>query len=236
MIYSSFSIDNLAHFLGKIKQIFKPDWDQTDEAATDYIKNKTHWHEVIETEPVYEDKITSTTSSSTTIAEGCGYSGTYYESAPEECPSLVEGHTYRIYLDNDIYDCVARAGEVYTALDVDTLTHVEYTSISLGNSYLENVSKENSGEPFFIDLRDKSLTIGFYTTLGDHNIKIVELQDIYHKLDSRYIDDDIARLDDIKFFTNEEAIKCLEAAGFVDLYTDKDNEIHVDDSNTIYIL
>ena len=56
------------------------------------------------------------------------------------------------------------------------------------------------------------------------------MEDIYHKLDSRYIDDDIARLDDIKVFTNEEAIKCLEAAGFIDLYTDKDNEIHVDDS------
>ena len=71
----------------------KPDWNQNNEGASDYVKNRTHWTET-ETVALVQDV-------SVTLDVEMGYVDNPFEI------NLVEGQTYEVIWDGTSYSCVA---------------------------------------------------------------------------------------------------------------------------------
>ena len=79
--------------LANLPSSLVPDWDQNDETATDYVKNRTHWTDNsgrAEIYPVTDHKTTDMGCTSITVAE-----------------NIVSGETYIIIWNGTEYECTA---------------------------------------------------------------------------------------------------------------------------------
>lgn len=152
----------------------RPDWNQNDETADDYIKNR----------PFYEIK------SSTTYLDGIfefmDFSKTYSAAAPvqkvygTEIPSdhtLTNGGIYTVIFDNVEYKCNAMQTEV----------GVYY----LGNLSIENPNSINTKEPFAIGSFPDGYMILTTTSEGNHSVSIVGDTSIINKIPEKYLPDGI---------------------------------------------
>lgn len=162
--------DLLSAMCGKIK---KPDWNQNDSAAPDYVKNRTHWKEIAETLILAEQTISGqaqVTLENEFHAEG------------DDCIVVWDGVEY-----NQKVKALGASG------------------LCVGNTFIAGEG-EDTGEPFVV----ASLKMGSGVTTvvaakdgGEHVVKVVWLQNTYHKIPSEYLEDrvynyttDITSVDD----------------------------------------
>lgn len=151
----------------------QPDCNQNDSEAKDFIKNRTHYISSTEgtlidaTNLVYEDNF-----------------GSYYAVISSSTNNLVDGNHYNVTLDgasisdfNGTYDIVCNNGMLeFQPVVGDTLLSIKYNDYHAGyfiTSYFEYKAAATS-----------PTTITVTGTITE-----------YHKLDSNFIGDDIARTD-----------------------------------------
>lgn len=146
-----------------IAAIPQADWAQEDETAADYIKNKPFYTSVgeVEVAPMTTVHIDSNTG---------------YVENPFKI-TLTPGVTYTVIFDDVTYYSVAK--ETY-----DGEPFIGNSSILGWN---DNVNTE---EPFFVDVYEDTVTVAA-TTEGDHTISILTLGEVVHKLDAKYIPDEV---------------------------------------------
>lgn len=136
-----------------------PDWNQNDESADDFVKNRTHYAEVIP----HEFDLGS-------IEFTEGYIS--LDSPPWE---LIIGKTYDVVWDGTVYPC-------------ECTYYVTYGRVTayLGNRSIESgSSSEDTGEPFYLT----SSGVLRASSLGTHSMKVSYTTEVVHKLDPKYLDD-----------------------------------------------
>ena len=137
------------------------DWNQNDETAPDYVKNRTHWKESVET-PILREQ---TVSGQTQVTLENGFSA--------------EGADCIVVWDGVEYNQKVKAYSSY--------------GYYVGNMYIAG-GGEDTGEPFVV----ASLNVGVSVTNmvapqdgGQHVVKVVEVQNTYHKIPSEYLEDSV---------------------------------------------
>jgi hypothetical protein len=160
-------------------ELAKPNLNQNDPEASDYVEGRTHWVERECAVQSIKDKITITASQSNQ-PEGYGYRYANSSILNLSTLKLNEGN-YRVIFDGVTYELNAI---------------VNYPLVYLGNLYLFNISAPDTGEPFcmYANLNTDNKIDYFYASLNmEHTIEVYELRDNYQPLEDDYIPDTIAR-------------------------------------------
>ena len=107
VVFNAFTNDSGTGIQGEVEEVsatesVQPDWNQNDDAAPDYIKNRTHW---IEYE--YTDVLTNPTMEATDMTE---------DGVPDVLMihtefNLINGETYVVNYNGTDYECVAFSPE-----------------------------------------------------------------------------------------------------------------------------
>ena len=147
------------------KQV-QPDWNQNDDTAADYIKNRTHYSKIARGKIVEEQSVT------------INYPATddryVYLYAKQ---NIVEGNTYTVILNGVSYECVA-------------WKEPESAALVLGNgSFIYN---EGLGEdvPFACLIFENELGYFYahlYAADGDYTISVEGYIEEVHTLDEKYL-------------------------------------------------
>lgn len=139
------------------------DWNQNDETAPNYVKNRTHYdagHPVEFTifsgESLVFDEIMDITQTNPAY---------FHEVEPSKAFAITAGNTYYVTID----------GETYTAKS----TSIEGISY-IGNLNIYIAQMPNTGEPFFITNMESSI-IALNITGETHNITISEIKNVVEK-------------------------------------------------------
>lgn len=167
----------------------KADWNQNDETAIDYVKNRTHWVE----ESLF-----------TLVDETMEGSVNYINEFSNEMVTV--GDTYIVTVDSVKYSCVAYGYETEYATCVFIGDSRLYPSFDEeGNPFINEAHPEDV--PFVIEyMHELSMNMWesthdfcfYYSDSDIHTIKIeyIDLENsTYHKLDENFIPDTIARKD-----------------------------------------
>lgn len=136
------------------------DWNQNDETATDYIKNR----------PFYEDGQVEIEIVAETTVE---FANEPYAINPFEI-KFVEGQTYFVTWDGTVYECVS-----YIAPGPN--------SPSIGNGSIAGAG-DSSNEPFFCTVFEGNVML-FAEEVGTYTISISTIEPNIHHIDPKYIKD-----------------------------------------------
>lgn len=144
----------------------QPDWNQNNDTADDYIKNR----------PFYEAK------QSTTLLDGTFAfvnSDGMYMAQPKSTYDLIEGETYTITFDNVTYKCSAIKvnGEVYV----------------LGNLSIGGAG-DNTGEPFVISVNNHQWMMATNTSEGTHSVSVAGNTIVITKVPEKYLPPVVGRV------------------------------------------
>lgn len=142
------------------------DWNQTDETALNYIKNRPFYEEITEVILVDNETLSFALNMGNQIAAG-----------KNNMPELIEGQTYTVIWDGDTYTCVA-----YTP----TNSH----SIALGNGMICNYDDGTNcnDEPFFIYKSEYNSYWNMITqTTGQHTITVSTVENVIHTFDAKFL-------------------------------------------------
>lgn len=158
-------------------KIVQPNWNQMDETATDYIKNKTHYAigggVILEEQTLISEEDISCNKVSIPIAEN-----------PFEGVSI--GDSYDIYFNGSLYVCTVKNHYAMGNIIGNVTVHKSFEN---GN---------NTGEPFIISAYANSDVIWVYTLEPmEFTLKIVK-HEFFKALDEKFIPDTIARTEDIE--------------------------------------
>ena len=139
------------------------DWNQNDETAPDYIKNRPFYTgNPVETVLVEE----STVSFSFSENEGI------YMGELRSTFSATVGETYKVYWDGTVYEC--------TCVDFSDGTTIGNLSIAGAGS--------DTGEPFLMDVHNgQGILIGTADTSASHTVSISRLVPEVVKIDKKYL-------------------------------------------------
>jgi hypothetical protein len=182
----------------------RSNWNQNDETAVDYVKNRTHW-----TETKFVDVIPETTlySSSGRTRGAAGPSLTMFYVTSEhisEIPNFTVGEEYTVIWNGTEYKCKAKmVSEV----------------ACLGNESIAGGIK-NTGEPFFImpdtfdfyreeSSDDVLCMIGTTESITEVTIKVSGLVTTVHKIDAKYLPE----IKNIKNLVDGESIGSIRTIG-----------------------
>ena len=133
----------------------QPDWNQNDETAPDYIKNR----------PFYTDGPVETVLLEETTAEFTEVNGGYSYELSNPL-SLEVGQTYQVTWDGTVYECIG------TVLDRDTI---------LGNLSIVNAG-EDTGEPFiygFAEFFTKDTSASHTISISVYVPRIIKIDEKY---------------------------------------------------------
>lgn len=167
-VYSKEEVDSIAMGGGSFEQV-QSDWNQTDETAADFIKNKPfgEYEGLVDVLPLTQ------------------YDGFYLDSAfgvyaytPSVIVELTIGKTYTVSWDGVEYVCVAQDANAIAS-----------GSVLIGNA--TNFGLSGNNEPFIIASVGGSVTQYYSLTDteagGCHSISIVGYDVIIEKIDSKYL-------------------------------------------------
>ena len=141
-----------------IADLPQADWNQNDETAKDYVKNRPFWTD----DPVEKTIIPEMTAT-----------WKIYESVVLEPIEIIPGAVYKVYWDGTLYECTA-----YYNDDVD---------VAIGNGILAGIGENGEkGEPFCIYVFDGETWIDAEQT-GEHTLKLNAIIAETHKIDSLYL-------------------------------------------------
>lgn len=168
------------------------DWNQNDETAINYVKNRTHYTEQAFTEAPLswwdgEVKQLDFASTTTTIQGGTRTTG------------FTEYPMYRVVWDNEVYDLEPRLWEAGMAhnsrVGNDALAPDGY------NTDGSNLDGGNTGEPFLIIFREGGMLMEAHISenSGTHSFNVMGLNtsESIVQLDEKYIPDTIARTSEV---------------------------------------
>lgn len=146
--------------------LYQPDWNQTDEAAPDFVKNKPFYSKVTDVLP------------ETTVAIDQSNLSVEMKTRLD----IVDGGTYTVNWNGTEYVCVAKDVEQFGV--VSTL---------LGN-YAYNMGTGDTGEPFMIAVYDEETAAqyGGYATCiyafdGSASVTLSVMGEVVKKLDKKYL-------------------------------------------------
>lgn len=182
------------------------DWNQNDETALDYIKNRTHYDR---TELLVEETTVTVFSN--------GSAGSVLSNAFNA--DLVEGDTYIVAFDGTEYECVATM-------------HPEMEAVCIGASDASfynicyNITKQTP--PFLYAIQNTSHNL--YAE-GTHTISITHIA--LKKLDNKFLNDDVFTQADLS--QNEEVFNALIEIDAISAVTDSDESILTDENNNILL-
>lgn len=150
--------DLLSAMCGKIK---KPDWNQNNSAAPDYVKNRPFYTgDPVETVLVEESPVSF-------ADKGLGI----YMGKLEPTFSATVGGTYKVYWDGTVYEC----------------TCVSYNGFPvIGNLSIMGVGSD-TGEPFVMNVGN-GIVIVTTDTSQSHTISIIRIVAPIVKIPAKYID------------------------------------------------
>ena len=157
----------------------QPDWNQNDDTAADYVKNRPFYKETLESVPLYEMAVEL---------------------------SLHGDDIVPLYNTNEIHDKITSADKYLVRFDGVDYT---CTAVKLNNGYgLGNLSllnganfarpdcvgsseREDTGEPFcIIDDQYYTPSTWFYAqTDGDHSYAVHKIEEIIHPISGEFIPD-----------------------------------------------
>lgn len=151
----------------------KPDWNQNDETAADYIKNRPFGMVAVENEII-------NTNLNFTAAE---YLDNIYFTEDFTSVQLTKGMTYNVYWNGEQYSCVALdGGEDY---------------VYIGNYHMspdwEVAETIESNEPFFIVTNsDFSHSLASTSSNTPVTLQVMEMVEAVKQLDEKFLPDNIA--------------------------------------------
>lgn len=141
----------------------QPDWNQNDETAPDYVKNRPFYTETRETVLVEESTVPFQNS------------GSVYMAGLESTFAPTVGETYKVYWDGTIYECIC------TKLNALK---------SIGNLSIINEGSD-TGEPFSMSIIDgMAMEIATLDTSDSHTFSVSGVAEPIVKIPSKYIDKD----------------------------------------------
>lgn len=203
----------------ELKEI-KPDWNENDSAAPDYIKNRTHWVEK-ELKTIVEE------TTETEIRNG----DIFFDYVGGKDDEIHSNKTYIVTVDGVSYSCVP---------------YYSSEGITLGNSELLESDSNVNNLPFAVTYTNDYDGSGFryqhqyyvyYPDSETHTIKIEEESgdSVYHPLDEKYIPDTIARQEYVdSTFAKKSDVQDVDLSNY---YTKEEIDnlelITVDDIDTI---
>ena len=149
---------------------FRGNWEQNDDTADDYIKNRPFYSEGIkETEFFKKSSIDLNDYSKEQILTKL----------------LIEGQTYQVTWNNKTYSCIAY-NDGWDDICIGNLQIAE----DVLNWGFEN-RPISSNEPFFISSYDDDNSVWSVVATKDadnHTLEIVIVEEVVHKLDKKFID------------------------------------------------
>lgn len=137
------------------------DWNQNDETAVDYIKNRPFYTG----NPVETVFVEERTLSFTEVKDGI-----YAAEAPPLFLATV-GETYTVYWDSTSYECIC-----VNYMDLPALGNL---SIALGGS--------DTGEPFAVMMSNEYIVIYASDTSASHTVSISKIRQEVVKIDTKYL-------------------------------------------------
>lgn len=150
------------------------DWNQNDETATDYVKNRTHWEEHNLTTII--NKRTVTVNSS-------------YAAISSSCPILTPGQTYIVVLNDVTYQCVART---YGA------------AVLLGNGRIYGDGMSSNNEPFAIDIYSSGTAYLNVASSGKYTVSLLSNNTTVHTIDPKYLPESVKQVYTLPVATDAE--------------------------------
>lgn len=170
------------------KYLSQPDWNQNDETASDYIKNRTHWAEDNRTGTVIEEKVFDNFAS-----DHNGIYNTPY--LDMQLDKVVEfDKTYTILWDGKFYEAQLREYE---------------DGACFGHDYYVG-TWEDTDLPFGINFgftRDKFTFISARDEGVSHTVAVYEGSIVINKLGFEYLPDNVATINETKIIkANLQAI------------------------------
>lgn len=152
-----------------IAGIPQADWNQADSSASDYVKNRTHYAETVDSELIPKTNHTF----------GVGPQGTYSMATVD----FVEGNTYTVMWDEQEYECIC---------------YQTGNGLAIGCSTFIGVEGFDNGEPFvFYAYIGAGATLVMVSEAGEHTFSVLGKVEKIHKLDPKYLPDSIATDDEI---------------------------------------
>ncbi len=150
----------------------QPDWNQNDETAHDYVKNRPFYTgATVETVLVEESTVSFTDT-------GEGFYAAQFQSTFE----AAIGETYKIYWDGTVYEC--------TCVNFNDKIPI------IGNLSILGVGS-NTGEPFLMVVENSSgIMIYAAGTASSHTFSISEITIPVVKIDEKYLPDTVATKSD----------------------------------------
>ena len=202
---ATFSVSKLTEVVHKLDEKYlpdnainvQPDWNQSDENAADYVKNRTHWSKTTIGEVLPE----TTVNGESGWASGTGMVSIQYP------VSFILGETYTVNWNGVEYQCVA-----YELAGLP----------AIGNGSMMGGS--DTGEPFLIGADDTECMVFVLDDSTSVTISIMgEIEEI-HKLDEKFIPDSVLNKPGKKvsgqtFTINGEDVVADEGAEIFNDYT-----------------
>ena len=151
-----------------------PDWNQNDETAPDYVKNRPFYTETVETILVEESTVSF-------VDMGGGSYGAEFPSTF----SATVGEIYKVYWDGAAYECtcVAVSGSPF---------------LFIGNLSIIGMDPD-TGEPFIIGVSNGEGTqIATTDTSSSHTISIIGFVQEVVKIDEKYLPNTVATKSDVE--------------------------------------
>lgn len=161
--------DLLSAMCGKIK---KPDWNQNDSTAADYVKNRPFYTgDPVETVLVEESTVS--------FAES---NGLYMAQFPSTFEATV-GETYKVNWDGTAYEC--------TCVDLNGIPFI-------GNMSIDGFGSD-TGEPFYMGVfNGEGIMIGTADTSASHTFSISGLVEEVVKIDAKYLPENLATKSEVE--------------------------------------
>lgn len=118
-----------------------------------------------------------------------------------------DGDKYKLTIDNTVYE-------------ITTIYDDNYEAYIAGNLYLDSEDNKNTGENYFIIMRDNEIGI-VMSSEGDYTVSLEKVlqsvtTEIVHKIDSKYLDIDIDMDVDVPYTEDDEGNVVFEGDIFVD--------------------
>ena len=147
------------------------DWNQNDETAPDYVKNRPFYTDTVETVLVEESTVS--------FADAGGF----YAAQVQSTFVATVGETYKVYWDGTAYEC----------------TCVDFSgSTAIGNLSIGGLGSD-TGEPFIMNVTNgEVINIAAADTSASHTISISRLVTEVVKIDEKYLPDTVATKSEVE--------------------------------------
>ena len=165
-----------------IPEQVQADWNQNDETAIDYVKNRTHWKGPV-------------------LSELFGYDGEFAFKNTDTATyvtatfiKITEGETYIVLYDGKEYSCIGVA--MNNGVGLGNLSLLNRIS-NKPECYQSSVEYEDTGEPFAVISSDYYNPKLWYVSEndGNHSISVNIETEGFYKIDEGFLPDTVLKVD-----------------------------------------